>query len=62
VIAVPVGSRAAVHFLRREADEVICLSEPEAFGAVGFWYEHFPQVGDAQVLALLERQGSRLAV
>ena len=62
VVAVPVGAREAVHFLRREADEVICPSQPKAFGAVGFWYEHFPQVGDAQVLAVLERQGTRLAV
>jgi predicted phosphoribosyltransferase len=62
VVAVPVGAREAVHFLHREADEVICLSEPEVFGAVGFWYEDFAEVGVAQVLALLARQGTRLAV
>jgi predicted phosphoribosyltransferase len=62
VVAVPVGAREAVHFLRREADEVICLSEPEAFGAVGFWYEHFPQVESAQVLSMLEARDSRVAV
>ena len=62
VVAVPVGAREAVHFLRREADRVICLSEPEVFGAVGFWYEVFAQVGEAQVLAMLEARGSRVAV
>jgi len=62
VVAVPVGSRAAVHFLRREADKVICLSEPEAFGAVGFWYERFPQVGNTAVLAMLEARDTRVAV
>ena len=41
---------------------MICLSQPKAFGAVGFWYEHLPQIGDAQVLAVLEKQGTRLAV
>lgn len=54
VVAAPVGAREAVRFLRREADEVICVYEPEDFGAVGFWYEDFPQVDDAEVLGLLE--------
>src|SRR5205823_5789105 len=39
VVAVPVGSREACAALRAEADEVVCLSEPEDFGAVGSWYE-----------------------
>jgi predicted phosphoribosyltransferase len=60
VVAVPVGSREAVRFLHREADEVICLYEPDAFGAVGLWYEDFAQVANAQVVATLEARDSRV--
>jgi predicted phosphoribosyltransferase len=59
VVAVPVGTREAVEFLRREADEVICLIAPEAFGAVGLWYEDFSQVTSPEVAAVL--RGARLA-
>ncbi len=53
VVAVPVGSREACAALRAEADEVVCLSEPEDFGAVGSWYERFEQTEDAEVERLL---------
>ena len=53
VVAVPVGSREACAALRVEADEVVCLSEPEHFGAVGSWYERFEQTKDAEVERLL---------
>ena len=35
VVAVPVGPPATCDALRREADEVVCLSSPEPFYAVG---------------------------
>jgi putative phosphoribosyl transferase len=41
--------------LREEADEVVCILEPEPFGAVGLWFRHFEQVTDDEVLALLEQ-------
>ncbi len=53
VVAVPVCSREACAALRAEADEVVCLSEPEHFGAVGSWYERFEQTKDAEVQRLL---------
>ena len=53
VVAVPVGSHEACAALRVEADEVVCLSEPEHFGAVGSWYERFEQTKDAEVERLL---------
>lgn len=59
IVAVPVGSREACAALRVEADEVICLHEPEDFGAVGMWYVSFPQLDDAEVQRLLvERRGA----
>lgn len=49
VVAVPVGSRQACEQLRRVVDEVVCLSTPEPFDAVGRWYEEFPQTSDEEV-------------
>jgi putative phosphoribosyl transferase len=54
-IAVPVGSSDACRLLRREADECICLAEPEPFFAVGEWYVDFRQVTDSEVEKLLKR-------
>jgi len=55
VVAVPVGSRQACGELRGEADELVCLAEPDPFYAVGLYYEDFAQVGDAEVLRLLDQ-------
>jgi len=49
VVAVPVGPPSACDMMRREADEVVCLSSPEPFEAVGAWYEDFTQVSDREV-------------
>jgi predicted phosphoribosyltransferase len=61
VVAVPVGSPEACTALRGETDEVVCLYEPDDFGAVGQFYGEFSQVEDAEVRALLaevERGGA----
>jgi predicted phosphoribosyltransferase len=54
IVAVPVGPRNTCDALRREADEVVCLSTPEPFYSVGNWYEDFTQVTDRQVRDALE--------
>ncbi len=54
VVAVPVGSQQACAALRAEADDVVCLFEPEAFFAVGAFYEHFEPTEDAEVQELLQ--------
>ncbi|MER6198043.1 phosphoribosyltransferase family protein [Streptomyces sp. NPDC001586] len=55
VLAVPVAPPDAVARLRTAADEVVCLSAPHAFRAVGEWYEDFSQTSDEEVVALLAR-------
>lgn len=40
-------------------NELICLVAPEQMQAVGYWYEHFPQVTDAEVLAELRLHCAR---
>jgi putative phosphoribosyl transferase len=54
VLAVPVGAPDSVESLRKEADEVICLREPEMMWAVGLWYEHFEPTSDAEIAKLLD--------
>jgi len=53
VLAVPVGAPETVRSLRREADDVVCVLEPEEMWAVGLWYEHFEPTTDAEVAQLL---------
>ncbi|GLX41070.1 putative phosphoribosyl transferase [Streptomyces roseochromogenus] len=53
VLAVPVAPPDALARLRGPADDVVCLSAPRAFRAVGEWYRDFTQTPDEEVLALL---------
>ncbi|MDP1576707.1 MAG: phosphoribosyltransferase family protein, partial [Cypionkella sp.] len=56
VLAVPVASTQAVAALQPLADEIICLAIPTMFYAVGAHYRNFPQVEDAEVIAILASQ------
>jgi len=56
LVAVPVGPPGTCDALRREADEVVCLSSPEPFYSVGTWYEDFTQVSDREVQETLSPQ------
>jgi erythromycin esterase-like protein/predicted phosphoribosyltransferase len=53
VVAVPVGASETCARLARIADEVVCLTMPEPFQAVGLWYEQFSQTTDDEVKQLL---------
>jgi putative phosphoribosyl transferase len=55
VLAVPVAPPQAVADLGREVDELICLSTPEDFGAIGYFYSDFRQVDDDEVIDILRR-------
>jgi putative phosphoribosyl transferase len=53
VVAVPVGSPAALDRLKTEGTEVVCPEQPTDFWAVGAYYEDFLPVGDEEVTRLL---------
>lgn len=53
IIAIPVGSRQAIRVLKKEADDVRCLTTPEPFWAVGAYYKDFSQTEDAEVESIL---------
>jgi predicted phosphoribosyltransferase/aminoglycoside phosphotransferase family enzyme len=59
VLAVPVAPPETVERLRPEVDEVVCLSTPSPFGAIGQFYADFRQVGDDEVRELLARVARR---
>jgi putative phosphoribosyl transferase len=59
VLAVPVAPADTVARLRAEVDELVCLSQPEYFGGVGAHYADFHQVGDDEVIALLDAAAQR---
>jgi putative phosphoribosyl transferase len=54
VVAVPVGSADTCRSLEPEVDEVVCLSVPAAFHAVGQAYIDFGQTTDDEVRRLLD--------
>lgn len=58
VLAVPVAPPEIVEDLRPAVDEIICLSTPEPFGAIGHFYGDFRQVSDAEAIDLLARARS----
>ena len=53
ICAVPVAPPDTLAKVQPYADEVVCLSAPEMFYAVGQFYASFPQVSDEQVIKLL---------
>ena len=62
VMAVPVAPLGTPERFRGLADRVICLETPDPFGAVGYFYRDFAQVGDDEVVAILAEQEERLAL
>lgn len=53
VLAVPVSAPETAARLARLADDLVCITEPAAFVAVGEWYDDFSQTTDREVLQLL---------
>lgn len=53
ICAVPVAPPDTLDKVRDNADRVICLSTPSNFGAVAQFYQDFPQITDAEVIATL---------
>lgn len=53
LVATPVAPPETVGRLQGDADQVICLAQPEAFGGVSAFYDDFHQLDDDEVVALL---------
>lgn len=53
ILAIPVAPPETVEKLKELVDELVVLETPAFFGAVGQFYEEFPQVSDEEVVKLL---------
>lgn len=54
ICAVPVSPPDTLENIRPYCDEVVCLSTPEYFQAVGQFYQNFNQVSDEEVIDILK--------
>lgn len=59
VLAVPVAPLDSLQRLHGEVDAIVCLDTPRDFGAIGYYYRDFRQVGDDEVIAILKRFPAR---
>lgn len=55
VVATAVASMEAAKIVGREADEAAILTVQENFGAVGEFFQDFRQVGDEEVIRILNQ-------
>lgn len=53
VVAVPVAAADTVRELQAEVDRIVCPVAPVHFGAVGYFYDDFHQISDAEVIEAL---------
>lgn len=60
VLAVPVAPPDTLQKLAEQVDEVVCLSTPSDFRAVGVYYEDFEQTSDEEVISLLRNQRTKM--
>ena len=53
VLAAPTAAAETVANLRDEVDEMVCVTAPDPFFAIGYHYDEFPQLSDATVQRIL---------
>ncbi len=56
VLAAPVAAPETLAALKNEADETVCVATPGGLGAIGYYYEDFHQMSDAEVTELLREK------
>jgi putative phosphoribosyl transferase len=57
VLAAPVAAPETLAALKDEADETVCVLTPSGLGAIGYYYDDFHQMSDAEVTRLLAAAG-----
>jgi len=56
ICAIPVAPAETLRKIQALADQVVCLSVPDNFRAVGQFYVDFPQVEDDEVISVLQHR------
>lgn len=60
VVAVPVAPPETADQIKSKVDEFVALEVPEVFlGAIGSYYEYFPQVTDEEVIRLMKEANKK---
>lgn len=59
ILGIPVASRSSLRKLSRLVDELVCLSTPRGFQAVGQYYRDFDQTVDSEVIAIMRSNDER---
>jgi putative phosphoribosyl transferase len=59
VVAVPVSPRQTAEKLSRAVDELVVVTTPQPFHAVGLWYKDFSELRDEDLRRLLEPPAER---
>lgn len=55
IVGVPVAPSSTIEELKKEVDDLVCISTPDLFMAISVWYDEFPQTTDEQVRELLKK-------
>ena len=55
IVGVPVAPASTIEELKKEVDDIVCVSTPDFFIAISVWYDEFPQTTDEQVRKLLKK-------
>lgn len=58
ILAVPVAAPDSLKYFEKEVDQIVCLTSPSFFEAVGAFYKSFDQTADEEIIHLLERADS----
>jgi len=61
VVATPVAPPTTCARLRKKADDLVCVSMPASFFAIGQFYDNFLPTSDAEVCALVEEASASTA-
>ena len=61
LLAIGVAPPETIQVLRMEVDDLVCITTPAHFAAVGQFYRDFRQVSDGEVIAMLARAADRTA-
>ena len=56
ILAVPACASDSMVLVKREVNEVVCLTSSDNFQSVSKWYEDFSQVSDEKVVEILGRE------
>lgn len=59
ILAVPVAPADTCRALRPDVDDLVCLSQPDPFRAIGLHYDDFHQLDDAEVMQALDAARQR---